>query len=149
MIDTGFPSEDDLTKPEHTYVFSFPIKTGKKAVFRNDMTAIEQLELWLTYQMHWCEHKPSVTISVKESEWFAVGAWVYENFDFMSGVSFLPYSDHNYKQAPYQDCDEKTYNELKKELPDKVDWSLLSKYENTDMTEGAQELACVSGVCEI
>ena len=149
MIDTGFPSEDDLTKPEHTYVFSFPIKTGKKAVFRNDMSAIEQLELWLTYQKHWCEHKPSVTISVKESEWFAVGAWVYENFDFMSGVSFLPYSDHNYKQAPYQDCDEKTYNKLKKELPDKVDWSLLSKYENTDMTEGAQELACVSGVCEI
>jgi len=149
MIDTGFPCEDDLTKPEHTYVFSFPMKTGDNAVFRNDMTAIEQLELWLTYQKHWCEHKPSVTISVKESEWFAVGAWVYENFDYMSGVSFLPYSDHSYKQAPYQDCDEKAYGDMIKELPDNVDWSLLSKYENTDMTEGAQELACVSGVCEI
>ena len=113
------------------------------------MTAIEQLDLWLVYQRYWTEHKPSVTITVRDEEWLDVGAFVYRNFNEMSGVSFLPYSDHIYKQAPYQDCDEKTYNELKKELPDNVDWSLLSKYENTDMTEGAQELACVSGVCEI
>ena len=112
MVDMGFPVEDDVMKPLDTSVFSFPIKCSEDAVFRQDMNAIEQLELWKTYQEHWCEHKPSVTISVKENEWIEVGAWVYKNFDLMSGVSFLPYSEHTYKQAPYQDCDEKDYERL-------------------------------------
>ena len=149
MIDMGFPVEDDVAKPDHTYVFSFPMKTSEEAVFRNDMSAIEQLELWLTYQKHWCEHKPSVTISVKEDEWFTVGAWVYENFDYMSGVSFLPFSDHSYKQAPYQDCSEDEYKAFKKKMPKEIDWTKLSEYESTDQTEGVQMLACVAGVCEI
>ena len=104
MIDKGIPNEPCVMKPDSTVVFSFPVKSPEQAVTRNDMTAVEQLELWLTYQRHWCEHKPSVTISVRDSEWMAVGAFVYEHFDEMSGVSFLPHSDHTYQQAPYQDC---------------------------------------------
>ena len=149
MVDMGFPVEDDVMKPLDTSVFSFPIKCSKDAVFRQDMNAIEQLELWKTYQEHWCEHKPSVTISVKETEWIEVGAWVYKNFDLMSGVSFLPYSEHTYKQAPYQDCDEKDYEKLLKKMPVNVDWTKLSDYESSDMTVGSQELACSSGSCEI
>jgi ribonucleoside-triphosphate reductase len=149
MIEAGFPVEDDVMNPSNTSVFSFPQKIDSSAVFRTEKTAIEQLELWLIYQKHWCEHKPSVTISVKEEEWLEVGAWVYKHFDFMSGVSFLPFSDHTYKQAPYQDIDEESYNLLSAEMPKEVDWGELSKYENTDMTIGAQELACSSGACEI
>ncbi len=150
MTDAGFPVEDDVMNPSHTAVFSFPMKVDKHSVFRTDMNAIEQLELWLTYQKHWCEHKPSVTISVKEHEWLEVGAWVYENFDWMSGVSFLPFSEHSYKQAPYQDCDNNQYKELLKKMPKNVDWSMLGDYEKTDMTIGSQELACsAAGGCEI
>ena len=149
MRDAGFPCEDDVMKPDHTYVFSFPMKAPENAVMRQDMTAIEQLELWLVYQKHWCEHKPSVTISVKEDEWFEVGAWVYKHFDWMSGVSFLPYSEHVYKQAPYQDCDSVVYQRELDKMPKNIDWTQLSAYETTDMTEGAQELACVAGGCEI
>ena len=149
MVDAGFPIEDDVTNPSNTAVFSFPQKVDKSAIFRTDMTAIEQLELWLIYQKHWCEHKPSVTISVKEEEWLEVGAWVYKHFDFMSGVSFLPFSEHSYKQAPYQDIDEKDYTILLDKMPKEVDWSKLSDYEKTDMTIGAQELACAAGFCEI
>ena len=149
MKDTGFPVEDDVTNPSHTSVFSFPVKVDQGAVFRADISAIEQLELWLIYQKHWCEHKPSVTISVKEEEWLEVGAWVYKHFDFMSGVSFLPFSEHSYKQAPYQDIDEKDYTILLDKMPKEVDWSKLSDYEKTDMTIGAQELACAAGFCEI
>ena len=149
MRDAGFPCEDDVMKPDHTYVFSFPMKAPEGAVMRQDMTAIEQLELWLVYQKHWCEHKPSVTISVKEDEWFEVGAWVYKHFDWMSGVSFLPYSEHVYKQAPYQDCDSVVYQRELDKMPKNIDWTKLSAYETTDMTEGAQELACVAGGCEI
>jgi len=149
MADAGFPIEDDVMNPSHTSVFSFPMKVDKKAVFRTDMTAIEQLEVWLTYQKHWCEHKPSVTISVKEHEWMEVGAWVWRNFDWMSGVSFLPFSDHTYKQAPYQDCDLKEYQKLLESMPKRVDWNKLAEYEQTDMTIGAQELACAAGFCEI
>ena len=149
MVDMGFPVEDDVMKPLDTSVFSFPIKCSEDAVFRQDMNAIEQLELWKTYQEHWCEHKPSVTISVKETEWIEVGAWVYKNFDLMSGVSFLPYSEHTYKQAPYQDCDEKDYEKLLNKMPVNVDWTKLSDYETSDMTVGSQELACSSGSCEI
>ena len=149
MVDAGFPVEDDHTNPSHTSIFSFPMKVHKSAVFRTDMSAIEQLELWKTYQEHWCEHKPSVTISVKENEWLDVGAWVYANFDYMSGVSFLPFSEHIYKQAPYQDCDEKEYEFLINKMPKEVDWTKLSDYENVDMTVSSQELACVAGGCEI
>ena len=149
MVDTGFPVEDDVMNPNHTSVFSFPMKTPENSVFRMDMSAIEQLELWLMYQKHWCEHKPSVTISVKEPEWMEVGAWVYKNFEWMSGVSFLPFSAHSYRQAPYQDCNEKEYNELVAKMPQNVDWTKLSEYEESDMTEGVQELACVAGGCEI
>ncbi len=150
MVEAGFPVEDDVMQPEHNYVFSFPMKADPESVFRTDMTAIEQLELWLKYQKHWCEHKPSVTISVKEHEWLEVGAWCYKNWEWMSGVSFLPFSDHTYRQAPYQDCTKDEYEKAKKDMPADINWmELLSKYENTDMTEGAQELACVAGVCEI
>jgi len=149
MTDMGFPVEDDVMNPTNTAVFSFPMKVHEGAVFRTDMTAIEQLELWLTYQKHWCEHKPSVTISVKEDEWMEVGAWVYKNFDWMSGVSFLPFSEHTYQQAPYQDTNKEGYEFLKEKMPKNVDWSKLSEYEMSDMTIGSQELACVAGACEI
>ena len=149
MKDMGFPCEDDVMKPEHTYVFSFPQKSPDHAVFRTDMTAIEQLELWLVYQRHFCEHKPSVTISVKEDEWPEVGAWVYNHFDEMSGVSFLPFSDHVYQQAPYQDCTKEEYEALAAKMPKDIDWTMLAKYEKRDSTTGSQELACVAGGCEI
>jgi ribonucleoside-diphosphate reductase alpha chain len=149
MKEMGFPVEDDVTKPDHTYVFSFPQKSPEHAVFRKDMSAIEQLELWLTYQRHWCEHKPSITVSVKEEEWMSVGAWVYEHFDEMSGVSFLPFSDHVYKQAPYQDCTKEEYEALASKMPKIVNWMDLAKYEKQDTTTGTQELACVAGGCEI
>ena len=149
MVDVGFPAEDDVINPSHTTIFSFPMKIDKTSLFRTDTSAIEQLELWLVYQEHWCEHKPSVTISVKEYEWLEVGAWVYKHFDSMSGVSFLPYSDHNYKQSPYQDCDEKEYELLLEKMPNNFDWTKLTNYEKTDMTVGAQELACSTGFCEI
>jgi ribonucleoside-diphosphate reductase alpha chain len=149
MKDMGFPCEDDVTKPQHTYVFSFPQKSPDHAVFRSEISAISQLEMWLTYQRHWCEHKPSVTVSVKEEEWPEVGAWVYNHFDEMSGVSFLPFSDHVYKQAPYQDCTKEEYEALAAKMPKEVDWTKLATYEKQDATTGSQELACVAGGCEI
>ena len=149
MVDQGIPAEDDLMNPDNTTVFSFPMAAPRDAVFRTDKSAIEQLELWLTYQKYWCEHKPSVTISVKEDEWLMVGAWVYDNFDWMSGVSFLPFSDHTYKQAPYQDCDQSEYDTMSQAMPVNIDWSKLSDYEKQDNTIGSQELACVGGACEI
>ena len=149
MKDQGFPCEPDVTKPNHTTVFSFPMKSPDGAVCRQDMTALEQLELWKTYQEHWCEHKPSVTISVKEDEWVDTASWVYNNFDDISGISFLPFSDHTYKQAPYQDCSEEEYQELYSKMPKNVDWTGLSDYEQQDYTAGSQELACSAGVCEV
>ena len=149
MQEMGFPNEPDVTKPDHTTVFSFPMKSPKDAVFRMDMSALEQLELWKTYQESWCEHKPSVTISVKEDEWVDVAAWVFENFDSISGISFLPFSEHVYRQAPYQDCTEKEYNEALENMPKNVDWAELSKYESQDYTVSSQELACVAGGCEV
>jgi len=149
MRDAGFPVEDDATNPSHTSVFSFPIKVDGDAIFRSDMTAIKQLELWKVYQEYWCEHKPSVTISVKEHEWLDVGAWVYKHFDYMSGVSFLPFSEHTYKQAPYQDCEKEEYEILLHKMPKNVEWGKLSDYEKTDMTIASQELACGGGHCEI
>lgn len=142
----GVVVEDEAFRPESTAVFSFPMKAPEGAVCRMDKTAIEQLELWLTYQRHWCEHKPSVTISVKDDEWMEVGAWVWKHFDEMSGVSFLPFSDHTYQQAPYEDITKEQYEELIKQVPT-IDWSDF--VEEEDNTEGMQQLACVSGVCEL
>jgi ribonucleoside-diphosphate reductase alpha chain len=149
LVAQGLPSEPDVMKPDSTTVFSFPMKSPKNAVTRTGMTAIEQLELWLTYQRYWCEHKPSVTISVKENEWMAVGAWVYEHFDEVSGISFLPFSEHTYQQAPYQDIDADTFKEWQSKMPENVDWSLLQEFEKEDTTSGGRELACTAGVCEI
>ena len=150
MKDAKFPNEPDITKPTHTAVFSFPQKSPKGAICRTDMTAIDQLELWKIYQDHWCEHKPSITVSVKEHEWMVVGSWVWENFDSISGISFLPFSEHTYKQAPYQDCDEEQYKELLLKMPKNVNWDKLSDYEKEDHTAGAQTQACGSdGGCEV
>ena len=145
----GFPHEPDVTKPNHTTVFSFPMRSPEGAVCRQDMTALEQLELWKVYAQNWCEHKPSVTISVKENEWIETSAWVYKNFDEISGISFLPFSDHTYKQAPYQDCTKAEYESAEKLMPKNVDWSKLSDYEQKDFTVASQELACSAGQCEV
>ena len=149
MKEKGFPNEPCVMKGDHVTVFSFPVKSPDNAICRTDLTAIEQLELWKLYQENWCEHKPSVTITVKEHEWLAVGAWVWENFDMMSGVSFLPHSDHSYRQAPYQDCTEKEYKELLDKLPANVDWSELGNLEKEDNTAGTQTMACSGNSCEI
>jgi len=149
MKEQGFPHEPDITKPEHTTVFSFPMQSPKGAICRTELSAMKQLELWKIYATHWCEHKPSVTISVKEQEWPEVQAWVWENFDDISGISFLPHSEHVYRQAPYQDCDVKEYKKQLTEMPKNVDWSTLSTYESQDYTVASQELACVAGGCEI
>jgi ribonucleoside-triphosphate reductase (thioredoxin) len=149
MKDQGIPHEPCVFKGDTTTVFSFPQRSPNKAVTRNDMTAIEQLEMWLAYQRNWCEHKPSVTISVRDSEWLEVGAFVYKHFDEMSGVSFLPHSDHTYQQAPYQDCSEREYKELLKLMPKRIDWSKLSEYEQEDNTVAMQTMACSGDVCEI
>ena len=149
MMDQGIPSEPCVMKPDSTVVFSFPVKSPTSAVTRDDMSAIEQLELWLMYQRHWCEHKPSITCTVRKHEWMAVGAFVYEHFDEMSGVSFLPHSDHTYQQAPYQDCTKDEYELLLSSMPEKIDWSKLSEYEQEDNTLGTQTLACTGDVCEV
>ena len=149
MIDQGIPNEPCVMKPDSTVVFSFPVKSPEQAVTRNDMTAVEQLELWLTYQRHWCEHKPSVTISVRDSEWMSVGAFVYEHFDEMSGVSFLPHSDHTYQQAPYQDCTKEEYEEMLAKMPSSINWEDLNDYENEDNTVSMQTMACSGDSCEI
>tara|TARA_R110000868_G_scaffold276705_2_gene536422 strand:- start:5 stop:466 length:462 start_codon:yes stop_codon:yes gene_type:complete len=149
MKDQGVPNEPDVMKPDATTVFSFPMKAPTGAVCTADMSAIEQLEMWLSYQRSWCEHKPSVTINVKNSEWLAVGAFVYEHFDEMSGVSFLPYNEHTYQQAPYQEVDKTEYKDLLKLMPKALDWSKLSAYESEDNTSGSQTLACSGDSCEI
>jgi ribonucleoside-diphosphate reductase alpha chain len=143
----GVHVEDEAFRPDSTAVFTFPMKAPKGAILRDGMTALEQLENWLVYQRHWCEHKPSVTISVKDDEWMEVGAWVWKHFDEISGVSFLPHSDHTYQQAPYEDCSKEQYEELLKQTPKTIDW--LEFVEEKDNTEGAQTLACTGGSCEI
>ena len=149
MKEQGIPNEPDVMKPDHTTVFSFPMQCSDTAVYRNDMSAIEQLEIWKLYAQHWCEHKPSVTISVKEKEWVNVGNWCWDNFDYLSGVSFLPFSDHTYQQAPYQDIDKEQYNSLQSKMPEKIDWAKLQDFEKEDNTRGSQELACTAGSCEL
>ena len=147
MIDRGVPNELDVTDKSQV-IFSFPQKSKPGSVKRDDMTAIDQLEHWKIWQDHWCEHKPSITVYVREHEWPGVGAWVWDHFDSMSGVSFLPHSDHVYKQAPYEEIDAQEYRRLVDEMP-KLDWKNLSTYEQEDMTVGHRELACSAGVCEI
>ena len=149
MKDMGVPSEACVMKPETTTVFSFPVKAPENAVVTADMTAIEQLELWLAYQRNWCEHKPSVTINVRKDEWFEVGAFVYKFFDEMSGVSFLPYNEHTYQQAPYQEVGKSDYENLLSVMPEKIDWSRLSEYEKEDTTKSSQTYACTGEVCEV
>ena len=149
MEDQGIPCEPDVMKPNSVKVFTFPMKAPEGAVLRNDRSAIEQLELWLTYQRYYCEHKPSITVSVREHEWMEVGAWVYKYFDEVSGVSFLPHSDHSYQQAPYEDCTKAEYTALARKMPKAVDWGLISKYELTDMTVATKTLACTGNICEM
>ena len=147
LKEAGVPVEDELFRPDSTAVFSFPMAAPEGAGCRNDKTALEQLALWLVYQRHWCEHKPSVTISVKDSEWLEVGAWVYKHFDEVSGISFLPYSNHTYQQAPYEDITEETYYQLLSEMPKDLAWDTF--IEEDDYTEGAQTLACTAGGCDL
>lgn len=149
MIAQGIPSEPDVMKPQATTVFSFPVKSPDGAITRENLTAIQQLELWLIYQRYWCEHKPSITVNVREGEWLEVGAWVYKHFDEVSGISFLPYSDHTYQQAPYQEVDKDTYEKALALMPSKIDWSLLSDFEKKDNTVSSQTFACTGDICEI
>jgi len=150
LKEVGIPYEDDFMKPNDTYVFSFPVKAPEGAIVRDDLTALDHLNTWLVYQREWCEHKPSITVSVKEDEWMEVGAWVYHYFDEVSGISFLPHSDHSYKQAPYQEITETEYLELLAKMPSNIRWEDLSFYETEDGTSGTQTLACTSdGNCEI
>jgi ribonucleoside-diphosphate reductase alpha chain len=150
LKEVGIPTEDDVMKPNETYVFSFPVKAPEGAITRNDLTAIEHLNMWLVYQRAWCEHKPSITVSVKEEEWMEVGAWVYKHFDECSGISFLPHSDHSYKQAPYQEITKQEYEDLVSRMPASIRWEDLSFYETEDGTSTNATLACSSdGNCEL
>ena len=141
----GIPVEDDVMSPS-TKVFSFPIKSPDGAVVASEMGAMEQLELWEIYQDFWCEHKPSMTCYYRDDEFLEVGQWLYNKFDKISGVSFLPYSEHTYQQAPYEPIDLETYEKLKEEFPETIDWNIS---ENSDMTEGSQQLACTGNNCEL
>lgn len=149
LIESGIPAEPDKMNPAYTQVFSFPVDASASTVFRNEMTAVEQLKHWLLFYRHWCEHKPSITVTVREEEWMEVGAWVWKHIDEMAGVSFLPYSDHVYEQAPYEEITKEQYEELAAKMPKTIDWTRLSEYEKYDQTSGSQELACVAGGCEI
>ena len=149
MKDQGVPNEPEAFKPDQTTVFSFPVKAPEGSVVTSDMSAIDQLKMWLAYQRSWAEHKPSVTINVKSSEWMTVGAFVYENFDEMSGVSFLPFAEHTYQQAPYQDCGKSDYEAMLYTMPESIDWTKLAAYEAEDNTSGSQTMACSGDSCEI
>lgn len=147
LQDSGVPNEVDVTNKSNL-VFSFPIRSPEGAVFRENVAALDQLEHYLTFKKYWCEHNPSITVYVKESEWLDVGAWVYRNLDSVGGVSFLPFSDHVYQQAPYQDIDAPTYFKLAQSFPE-IDWEAFNAFEKDDSTIVMHELACVSGFCEI
>jgi len=149
MADAGIPVEPCAMKPDTTSVFSFPVKSPVGCVTRDDLTAVEQMETWLAYQRFWCEHKPSITVTVRDEEWMEVGAFVYKHFDEMSGVSFLPHSDHTYQQAPYQEIDEATYELAQSLMPPTIDWTKLVEYELEDSTKGSSTFACSGGICEI
>jgi ribonucleoside-diphosphate reductase alpha chain len=148
LIDSKIPYEDDQMN-QTNYVFSFPIKSPDDSVLVSDVGALDQLEHWLIYAENWCEGNPSCTIYINESEWLEVGAWVYKNFDKIGGLSFLPYSGHTYKQAPYEEITKEQYETAKNNLPPHIDWELLNKYESEDNTTSSQELACSANGCEI
>jgi len=148
MRKQGFPVEDCVIKPDSTDIFSFPVKAPKSSVFRNDRTALEQLEHYLMFQTHWTEHNVSITVYVRDHEWMGVGDWVYRNFDKIAGVSFLPHSDHSYRQAPYQECTKEVYETAVAAMPE-FNWLELAEFEQDDSTVNTKELACSSGVCEI
>lgn len=149
LKDAGVPWEPCVMRPESTTVFSFPIKSPDGALTRKDITAIDHLNLWMTYNKHWTEHQVSVTVNVKEHEWVSVAGWVYDNFDDITGISFLPYDTGTYKQAPFQECSKEEYEALLGQMPSVIDWSILSDYEKEDATTGVRELACAGGSCEI
>jgi ribonucleoside-diphosphate reductase alpha chain len=149
MKDIGIPHEPDRMAPHSTTVFSFPQKAPTTAVKRTDLTAVEHLEIWKIYKIHWTEHNPSVTINVKEDEWIEVANWVYKNWEFVGGISFLPYDTGSYQQAPYSDCTEEEYDKVFADIPKAIDWSWLSDYEKEDTTTGSQSLACTANNCEI
>jgi ribonucleoside-diphosphate reductase alpha chain len=149
LKDVGIPWEPDVMAPETTTVFSFPQAAPEEAVTRKDLTAVEHLEIWKVYKQHWTEHNPSITINVKDDEWIEVASWVYDNWEFVGGISFLPYSDHVYKQAPYQDITSTDYEQLSREVPKAIDWKYLEDYEHEDTTTGSQSLACVAGNCDV
>jgi ribonucleoside-triphosphate reductase len=149
LKESGVPNEPDVMKPNDTTVFYFPIKAPKNAVVTKDLTAIDHLEIWKTYRENWTEHNPSVTVNIQEDEWLRVGSWVYDNFDNVGGISFLPASEHTYRQAPYQEITKEEYEEYLKKMPKSIQWEMLSLYEKEDGTTGSQELSCVAGACEI
>ena len=148
MADKGFPVEQDVMS-EASLVFGFPVKAPKNAITVSAVGAMQQLELWKTYQNHWCEHKPSITVYYTDDEFLQVAQWIWDNFDLCSGISLLPFSDHIYQQAPYETIDASRYKELLSEMPKNINWSDLVDYEQEDNTTGSQELACVGGACEI
>jgi ribonucleoside-diphosphate reductase alpha chain len=149
LKESGIPNEPDVMKPNDTTVFYFPIKAPKNAVLTKDLSAIDHLEIWKTYREHWTEHNPSVTVNVHEDEWLGVGSWVFDNFDHIGGVSFLPASEHTYKQAPYQEITKEEYQAWLKKMPSRIDWNMLTLYETEDGTTGSQELSCTAGACDI
>jgi len=149
LKDSGIPNEPDVMKPDETTVFYFPQKAPKNATITKDLTAIDHLEMWKIYRTYWTEHNPSVTVNVHEDEWLRVGAWVFDNFDSIGGISFLPASEHTYKQAPYQEISKDEYEEWVKKSPSNIQWEMLPLYEKEDGTTGTQELSCVAGECEI
>lgn len=149
MQHAGIPNEPAIGKEKDTTVFYFPTKAPDGAITRKELTAIEHLEFWKVYKMHWTEHNPSITVNVREEEWISVAQWVYENWEFVGGISFLPYDDHIYQQAPYQDTDASGYNQFVADMPDSIDWSILPFYESEDNTSGSQTLACTSSSCEL
>jgi len=149
MVEMGFPHEDDVTKPEYNWVFSFPMQSPEGSVLRDDLTAIDHLELWKTYQDHWTEHKPSITVNIRESEWMDVGAWVYRHFDSVSGIAFLPFSGHSYRQAPYQSVSKEEHDKLLAAMPKNVDWSKLGQFEIEDNTQMEKTMACNGDSCEM
>ena len=149
MSDSSIPVESDVMSPNTTDVFSFPVKAPETSVTVKDVGAMEQLKLWKTYQNFWCEHKPSITIYYTDDEYLQVAQWIWDNFDICSGISLLPYSDHVYQQAPYEEIDEEKYKKLVAEMPQNINWEDLAQLETEDNTVGSQELACVGGACEI
>lgn len=149
LKDAGVPNEPDVTKPDSTTVFFFPVKAPDNAVTRDKVDAVSHLNLWKEYNNSWAEHQVSITVSVREEEWPRVGAWVYDNFDELSGVSFLPMDGGTYRQAPYQECSKEEYEAMMAKMPEQIYWEVLQQYELEDSTTSARELACVAGVCDV